>query len=228
MKVIILDGGRATRLPHSANDLPKALVKIGSKPLLQHQIDWLEKYGLTDIRFSLGYRAEAIVDYLKGKYEYRIEPRPLGTGGAIKFASKDLKGEFLVLNGDILTDLNPLQFIGNFKKTSSQNQMLVCKCQNPQDFGVVEIKENLVLRFLEKPAINDLKQNPNQFINSGIYILSPVVFKKVPKEIFSVEKDIFPQLAADKKLSSFLYEGFWMDVGTEERLKIAKKINKYE
>ena len=228
MKVIILNGGRGTRLPYSANNLPKALVKIGSKPLLQHQIDWLEKYGLTDIRFSLGYRERPILDYLGGKYEYVIESEPLGTGGAIKFTTEDLKEEFLVLNGDILTDLNPLQFIDGFKKSPPKNQMLICKCQNPKDFGVVEIKENLVLRFLEKPAINDLKQNPNQFINSGIYILSPDIFKKFPQKIFSVERQVFPQLVVKKQLGAFLHEGFWMDAGTEERLKIARKIYKYE
>lgn len=224
MKVIILAGGMGTRLPYSANNIPKVLVKIGSKPLLQHQIDWLEKYGLTDIRFSLGYREKPILDYLKGKYEYAIESEPLGTGGAIKFATEDLKEEFLVLNGDILTDLNPLQFIDEFKKSPPQNQMLVCKCQNPKDFGSVDVKENLILRFLEKPTDKISKQNPDQLINGGIYILSPDVFKKFPKKIFSAEREIFPRLVAKRQLGAFLHEGFWMDVGTEERLKRARGI----
>lgn len=226
MKVIILAGGKGTRLPFSADNLPKSLVKIDSKPLLQYQIDWLEKYGLNDIRLSLGYLAKPILDYLKGKYEYVIEPRPLGTGGAIKFASKDLKEEFLVLNGDILTDLNPLQFIDNFKKMPLQNAIVVCKYPEPKDFGLVEVKQNLVLRFLEKPSVEIKKQDSDQFISAGIYILSPDVFKKIHKEVFSVEKDVFPQLAPEKKLGVFLHEGFWIDIGTEERLKIVRKIYK--
>ena len=230
MKVIILAGGKGTRLPYSAkaNNIPKVLVKIGSKPLLQHQIDWLKRYGLGDIRFSLGYTARPILDYLKGKYEFVVEPKPLGTGGAIKFASKDLKEEFLVLNGDILTDMNPLDFINDFNKRSSENMMVVHKCQNSKDFGLVEVKENLAFRFLEKPSFEFSLKNPSKFINAGIYILSPAIFRKFPKEEFSVEKEIFPKLAEERSLAVFLYEGFWMDVGTEERLKKARKINKYQ
>ncbi len=226
MKVIILAGGKGTRLPYSAKEIPKPLVKVGSKPILQHQIDWLKKYGLNDIRFSLGFEVEAILGYLDGKYEYVIEPKPLGTGGAIKFATKDLKEEFFVLNGDILTDLNPLRFIDSFKRSLLQNMIVTYSCPNPRDFGLVEIKQNLVMKFIEKPPNSVLRQDPNYFINAGIYILSPDVFKKIPKKVFSVEKDVFPQLAFEKKLGVFLHKGFWLDVGTEERLKKAKEILK--
>ena len=86
--------------------ISKLLVKVAGKPILQHQIDLLAKHDLNDIRFSLGYKAEQIIDYLNGKYEYIKETRPLGTGGAIKFASKDLDEDFMVLNGDILSNVS--------------------------------------------------------------------------------------------------------------------------
>lgn len=117
VKIIILAGGKATRLPESAKNIPKPLVKIAGKAILQHQVDLLKKHGLTDIRFGLGYRANKIIDYLNGKYEYTIEPKPLGTGGAIKFASEDLKEDFMVLNGDVLSDMDFSAFIKFHKST---------------------------------------------------------------------------------------------------------------
>ncbi|GAG03065.1 unnamed protein product, partial [marine sediment metagenome] len=125
MKIIILAGGKGTRLPRSAKNIPKSLVKIAGKPILQHQIDILEKHNLTDIRFSLGYEANQIIDYLKNKHEYIIESEPLGTGGAIKFASKDLKEDFMILNGDILTDINFSEFLKFHKNVPQANSLTV-------------------------------------------------------------------------------------------------------
>ncbi|MBI4359754.1 MAG: NTP transferase domain-containing protein, partial [Candidatus Jacksonbacteria bacterium] len=102
MKVIILAGGRGTRLQESAKDIPKALVKIDGKPILQHQIDLFLKHGFSDIRFALGYKSNQIIAYLNGRYEYVVETEPLGTGGALKFASSDLREPFIAVNGDII------------------------------------------------------------------------------------------------------------------------------
>ena len=116
MKAIILAGGRATRLPQSAKDIPKALVKVGDKPILQHQIDVLQEHGFSDIRLALGYKSDQIIKYVRSQtsyIEHIVEPEPLGTGGAIKFASRDISEPFMVLNGDILSDIN---FSGLYKK----------------------------------------------------------------------------------------------------------------
>lgn len=147
MKIIILAGGKATRLPKSAKNIPKPLVKIGKKTILQHQIDLLEKHGLTDIRFSLGYMADAIIKYLNGKYEYVVEPKPLGTGGAIKFASKDLKEDFMVLNGDILSDINLSEFIKSHKSPAT---IAAYYCKNCCDYGMLDITSPRLVRLGRK------------------------------------------------------------------------------
>ncbi len=271
MKVIILAGGKGTRLPKSAKNIPKSLVEIGGKPLLQHQIDLLQKHGLTDIRLSLGYRAEKIIEYLKkqdldivlervmrpsghgprpkrrgseaeslsparwagrGKrkdniqilnIEYTVEPEPLGTGGAIKFASKDLKKDFMVLNGDILTDINLSKFISKYQYNNNVSRQTLGAiglfyCEDTSDYGLVKIKKERILNFLEKP-----KEKCSGYINAGIYILSPTIFCNVKKTSFSIEKDIFPKLSKKRQLIAYIHQGFWTDLGTEERLRETKR-----
>lgn len=216
MKVIILAGGKGTRLPHSAKNIPKSLVEIAGKPILQHQLDLLKKHGLNDIRLSLGYKSAHIIDYTKGKYEYVIESQPLGTGGAIKFASKNLKEEFMVLNGDILCDINFSKFIAAHKANVSRETLgtLAVYYSKAKDFGLIRIKNNRITEFLEKP------QSPVLGYQSvGFYILNPKIFENVSRETFSIEHDIFQELAKKGKLSAFIHKGFWTDLGTEERLK---------
>ncbi len=231
MKVIILAGGKATRLPNSAKNIPKSLVDVVGKPILQHQIDLLEKHGLTDIRFSLGYMADKIIKYLNGKYEYLIEPKPLGTGGAIKFASRDLKEDFMALNGDVLSDINLSDFIAKYLASRIQEQYNVSRktlgaiglfyCNDASDYGVVEIEKEIIKNFLEKP-----KERHPGYINAGVYILSPTIFHNIKKTSFSIEKDVFPKLSKSTALMAFVHRGWWIDTGTEKRLKeIREKLN---
>lgn len=122
MKTIILAGGKGTRLPVSGADKPKVLVEVAGKTILDRQIEWLLKHNLSDIRLALGFRAEQIINHVKNtpfykniNIDYVVEPAPLGTGGAIKFALNGLKDDFLALNGDILADADLNQFIKSYK-----------------------------------------------------------------------------------------------------------------
>lgn len=222
MKAIILLGGKATRLPISAKYIPKALVEVGGKPVLQHQIDQLHKYGFFDIRLALGYRADQIIDWLRQcqlSLDYAIEPEPLGTGGAIKFAAKDIDEPFMVLNGDILSDINFKNFYDRFKKGPEENTMTVHYTPDARTYGIVKKRRGRLVEFLEKPA-----DTTSGYINAGFYILRPRVFQKVRAKKFSIEKDIFPQLASRGKLGYYIHKGFWTDAGTEERLADVRKL----
>ncbi|MFY9457348.1 MAG: NDP-sugar synthase [Candidatus Spechtbacterales bacterium] len=221
MKAIILAGGRATRLPESAKDIPKALVEVGGKPILLHQIDQLQKHGFFDIRLALGYRAEQIVSYVEGKLQqsvdYVIEREPLDTGGAIKFASKDLGEPFLALNGDILSDINFKNFYARFQKRPEENIMAVHHTPDARSYGIIKKRGGRVVEFLEKPS----DKVPGH-INAGFYILRPTIFENMKEKRFSMEKDIFPHLAARGKLGYYIHRGFWTDAGTEQRLAEAR------
>jgi len=225
LKVIILAGGRGTRLSCPDRGVPKPLIKVGKKTILGHQIDWLDSFGFGDIRLSLGFQAEKIMNFLgksRKPYECVVEAESLGTGGAIKFASSDLKEPFLLVSGDILTDLNLQKFEESFRKTSAENMIASFKCDEPRDFGLLEIKGDKITNFLEKPE--EINKGKDYYINTGIYILSPKTFKKFPTDKFSIEENIFPSLAERGQLASFVHQGFWMDAGTEERLQKAREV----
>ena len=228
MKAIILAGGKATRLPKSAKDIPKALVDVGGKPVIQHQLDRLYEHGFFDIRLALGYKAAQIIDWIKGfnppagrqkfRIDFIVEPEPLDTGGAIKFASRDLRGPFMVLNGDILSDVHFKNFSEKFKGGSEENMMAVYHTVDARSYGIIKKNKSRIINFLEKPE----GAMPG-YINAGFYILHPKIFKNIKEERFSIEKNIFPQLATQKKLGYYIHKGFWTDAGTEERLAEARR-----
>lgn len=215
MKVIILAGGRGTRLPESAKDIPKALVPIRGKTILDHQLDLLHEHGLNDIRLSLGFRADQILAHLRNtgraNVEYVIEEEPLGTGGAILFASKNLKGDFMVLNGDVITDFNFSDILSYHELGSPL--IVAAWRENASDFGLLGIVNGKIQAFLEKP------ETPRPgFINAGCYILNRKHFEDTKGKSFMVEKEVFPRLADLGKLRTYVHLGFWQDVGTEDRL----------
>ncbi len=224
MKVIILAGGKATRLPNSTKDIPKPLVPIlGATTILEHQIEGLARHGLTDIRLSLHHRADQIVAWIT-EYARRagqpfafdcvIESQPLGTGGAIKFASRDLREPFLVLNGDIVADFN-FGVVAAKAHNPGDNIVVGRQFGNASDMGTIKHdSRGRIHAFIEKTGIPE----PG-VINAGFYLLQPGVFKGTP-EAFSIEHEIFPKLAAAGNLHTVLHEGaYWFDCGTEERLE---------
>ncbi len=237
MKAIILAGGRATRLSNSAQDRPKALVEIGGKSILQHQLDLLKKHRIYEVRLSLGFRAEQIIECLKkwktGRQavEYMVETAPLGTGGAIKFASRDISGDFLALNGDILTDLDLTNFINYHQKIKQKlgrnlGALAAWKCRDCSDFGFIRHRQGKILEYVEKPGIKIATSNPKPlagYINAGFYLLNSELFRNEERSVFSVERDIFSNAVKCGNLFAYLFDGLWMDVGTEERLTEAKK-----
>ncbi|MBI2450919.1 MAG: nucleotidyltransferase family protein [Parcubacteria group bacterium] len=234
MKTIILAGGKATRLPISAKNKPKALVEIGNKAILQHQIELLSKHGFNDIRISLGRFADQIIDFINQlskklpfQYDYVIEKEPLGTGGAIKFASKDIDKPFLALNGDVISDINLKSFTENYqnvsRETKNRGSIAVWHCQKAKDFGLINFhpEKKKILNFLEKPQKECIG-----YINTGYYILHPDIFKNVSRETFSIEREIFPNLAKNGHLIAFIHNGYWSDLGTEIRLERGRKMLK--
>lgn len=215
MKAIILAGGRGTRLPQSGRDIHKVLVPIHGKTILDHQLDALERHGLTDVRLALGFRADQIVAHLaatgRAHVEHVIEPEPLGTGGAVRFASHDLAGPFLVLNGDIIADFD-------FRRIARAHQpgtalMVSHWREDARDFGLLDTTGDSIRAFLEKPS-----QPQPGFINAGCYILHPEHVREITERSFMLEQEVFPRLAASGFLRTVPHEGFWQDLGTEERL----------
>ncbi|HBH46911.1 MAG TPA: hypothetical protein DDX47_06150 [Candidatus Jacksonbacteria bacterium] len=222
MKVIILAGGKATRLPKQHQDKPKILLEIGGQTILEHQINLFERHGFPDIRLSLGDKASAVIDFLDndlgGRYEYVLEPEPLDTGGAIKFASRDLKEPFMVANGDIISNVDLNSFAASHQRGTAS--LVIAYHEKNTDFGLLALDEaKKIKNFLEKPD-----EPTNGHVNVGFYILEPHFFNDTPIGKFSIEYEIFPRLAQSDRLYGFLHDGYWHDLGTERRLTYVRSL----
>lgn len=211
MKAIILAGGFGTRLARVSGEKPKPLVEVGGVPVLERMISSLHAHGIKDICLSLHHKADMIIDFCKrkwpGKIEFIVEPEPLGTGGAIRYAVRDIRGSFLALNGDSISDINFSQLCAQ-----KPNTVACVYISDARDFGLVHIKKGKIVDFLEKP-----KKKKAGFVNCGAYMLHSSIFDKIRGEKFMIEQAVFPVLARRGDLYAYVHDGYWIDVGTETR-----------
>jgi len=221
MKAVILAGGLGRRLRPLTDDTPKPLLKVSGKPIIVRQIEWLKKHGIDEIIICAGYLREKIIKELGNgcKYDvkigYVVEDQPLGTGGAIKNTEIFLKNEtgFYILNGDVLTNLDPNELRSIGEKYIGSIALVHLK----SPYGIVEIKGEEIVRFREKPLIKEY------WINAGIYYFKPQIFKYLPDR-GDIEKETFPILAKRGLLKAVKYENvFWKSIDTHKDLQEAEK-----
>ena len=216
MKAIILAGGRGKRLRPITDKIPKPLIPINGKPLIERTIKYLKKYGITEIIISSGYKSDLIEKFLKNKKNFGCEiifsneKTPLGTGGAIKKALKHVYEEsFLVLNGDIVTNID-LKKILRKPNTIAANELKT-------KFGTMEIKKNKILKFNEKKDVSDVWMNP------GIYHLSKNIEKIIPKK-GSLEGIVFPKMAQKKTLKTVKFKNaLWYSIDSHKDIEECSK-----
>ena len=221
MKAIILAGGFGKRLKPLTDSNPKSLITILDKPIISWQIQWLRNYKIKDFIICAGYMKDNIINYLGDgsnlniNIEYSIEDRPLGTAGALKNCENllDDEHEILVLNGDVITNINPINLIKEINNNILCS-MAVVPLQSP--FGIVNFTKNsIVTGFKEKPLISDY------WINAGVYSLSKNLFSHIPKP-GSLENDVFPKLANNKNLKVIKYDkNLWKSIDSHKDIEEA-------
>jgi len=217
MEAIILSGGFGTRLRPLTYTRAKSLLPILNKPMIVHLIETLP-VEVDKIILAVNYKKNQIEDYFKEndfgkKIIVNNEPKPLGTGGATKFAEKHITDRFLVLNSDIICSLDLENMIKFHIKNNAMATISLWPVENVSEFGVADVKENgNIVGFVEKPKPEDA---PSEFINAGAYCLEPEVLDYiVTNRLVSMEKEIFPQIIEDtKRFFGFKFEGYWMDIG---------------
>ena len=223
MQAVILVGGEGTRLRPLTHNITKAMVPILNRPFLEHAIQYLRKHGIEEIILAMGYLPDQIQRYfgdgnqLGVRMTYMVEESPLGTAGAVKNAEAFLNGTFLVLNGDVLTEIDLTAMIRRHQEIVPKASIALTPVDNPTIYGVVETDtENRVKRFIEKPSWDKVTSN---MINAGVYILEPEVLKHVPSSSPSMfEHHLFPLLLEMGELIlSFPSDGYWIDIGTPEK-----------
>lgn len=225
MKAVILAGGKGTRL--GLKDLPKPMVPVAGKPLLEHQLELLKKYNITEVIFLSGFMAEKIEEYFGNgdKWGVKIthikEKKALGTAGALKQLESILDERFLVLYGDVMMDFDIQSFI-NFDKEdcNSIGSIIIHPNDHPYDSDLVDIDEdNFVKTFLSKPHPEGLVYS--NCVNAAVYILSTKIFEYIPNDIAcDFGKDIFPAVVKEgrDRIKAYNTPEYIKDLGTPDRL----------
>jgi len=223
MKAIILVGGKATRLMPLTNNIPKAIVPVLNTPFLEHVIRHLSQHEIKDIILAQGHLPQPIEGYLGDgsqlgvKLSYIVEDTPLGTAGAIKNAESYLDDTFLVLNGDIFTDLDITAMIDFHRQRKAKVTISLAPVDDPTSYGLIETDGWCrITRFLEKPKPEEVTTN---MINAGTYVLEPDVLAYIPpQKAVSIERETFQQLLARKEpVYAFSSPAYWLDMGTPEK-----------
>lgn len=229
-QAMILCAGFGTRLSELTKDIPKPMLKVGVKPILEHTINQLKKFGITKIVINLHYLPDQITSYFGNgenfgvEITYSYEDKPLGTSGAIKKVEKTLEKskEFLVIYGDILTDLNYSDFI-NFHKSKEKALASIIVHERSKSNSIVEINDNnRVIKFIERPSEEQLQLKTQNWVNSGIYCFNKKVLELIPEGFSDFPKDIFPKIMQLKALYASPLSGYRCAVDSVERYSMLK------
>ncbi len=221
----MLVGGEGTRLRPLTYDVPKPMLPVVERPMIARIVEWLGHYGVTDVVFSLGYRPSAFVDaFPEGRWagvrlHYAVEPERLDTAGAIRFgASAAGIGDdtFIVVNGDVLTNLDLGELMAAHRRHRGEATIALTPVDDPSAYGVVPTDDDgRVLAFIEKPPRDEA---PTNLVNAGTYVLEPAALRRIPPgRRVSIEREIFPELVADRTLFAMASEAYWLDTGTPQR-----------
>lgn len=217
---VILVGGEGTRLRPLTEQTPKPMLPLLGEPLLTHTLDHLRGGGVKRAILACGYLPTAIEAHFGSAYdglalEYRVEPQPLGTGGAIRFAGEGIDETFLALNGDSLRDADVRQLLEFHVARKAKATILLTRVSDPSRYGLVRVDESgRVQGFVEKPRPEQIDTNA---INAGMYVLEPEVLDLIPAgRSVSIEREIFPALVDEGSLFALALPGYWLDVGTRE------------
>jgi NDP-sugar pyrophosphorylase family protein len=224
MKAILLAGGKGTRLRPLTIHTPKPIVPIFDRAFLHYQIDQLKQVPeIDEVILSLNYQPRRIEEIFGDgsgtgvRIRYVVEPAPLGTGGAIRFASQGITDTIVVFNGDVMTSVDVNHVVELHRQRKALATIVLTPVDNPSAYGLVETgQDGSVRRFLEKPSAEEITCDT---INAGIYVLEPSTFDRIPTGLaYSIERGYFPSLVErGEPFFAYVDRGYWIDIGTPEK-----------
>jgi mannose-1-phosphate guanylyltransferase/phosphomannomutase len=227
MKAVILAGGEGTRLRPLTSNQPKPMMPIANAPMMEHIVRLLAQHGFDDIVVTVAFLANHIRNYFGDgsdwgvRLRYATEESPLGTAGSVRNAMDELDDTFLVISGDVLTDVDLSKIVAEHRSRAAFASIALKRVENPVEFGIVITHEDgTIERFLEKPTWGEVFSDT---INTGIYVLEPGIFDFIPAgEVVDFSGDVFPAvLDSGKSLLGHVVDGYWEDVGTLEAYRSA-------
>jgi mannose-1-phosphate guanylyltransferase len=225
MRAVVLVGGFGTRLRPLTLTTPKQMLPVAGRPMIEDVLEHLSGHGVDEVVLSLGYKPDAFLAAYPDatcagvRLVYAVEPEPLDTAGAIAFAARHagIAERFVVVNGDVLTDLDLTALVAFHDRTGAEGTIALTKVDDASQFGVVPTDaDGRVLAFVEKPPRD---QAPTDLINAGFYVLEPSFLARVPAgRKVNIERETFPAMVAEGTLFARSDPAYWLDVGTPERL----------
>jgi mannose-1-phosphate guanylyltransferase/phosphomannomutase len=229
VKAVIMAGGEGTRLRPLTSNAPKPMLPLANRPMMEHILGLLKKHGFDEVVVTVAFMARSIRNYFGDgsefgmKISYATEDTPLGTAGSVRNAKDELDERFLVISGDVLTDIDLSAVVAEHERTGAMATIGLVRVENPLEFGIVITREDgSIERFLEKPTWGQVFSDT---INTGIFVLEPAIFDYIEPDVsVDFSSEVFPQLLADgKRLHGAVAEGYWEDVGTLEAYVRAHK-----
>lgn len=220
---IIMAGGKGERLKPLTNDTPKPLLRIGNKPIIEHHLDNLAKYGIDDFWISINYLGDQIVSYFgdganKGvSIKYIKEEKPLGTMGSVSYLEGNQHKYVLVTNSDLLTNIDYEDFFINFLESEADFSVISIPYKVTIPYAILELNNNVLLDFKEKPTYTYQS-------NGGVYLMKREILDLIPKHAFFNATDLMELLIAkNKKVINYPHNGYWLDIGKHEDFNQAQK-----
>ncbi len=223
MRAVVLVGGEGTRLRPLTLTVPKQMLPVVEQPMIERVIGHLADHGIDEAVLSLGYRPDAFIDaYPTGiiagvRLIYAVEPTPLDTAGAIRFAAEQgsVDETFVVVNGDVLTDADLSELIDFHRRRGAEATISLTPVDDPSSFGVVPTDDQgRVEAFIEKPPRDEA---PTNLINAGTYVLEPSVLGRIPDDRpVSIERETFPAIVETGSLYALGSDAYWLDTGTPD------------
>jgi len=224
-KALILAGGKGTRMGSLTKDIPKPMLLVSDKPILEHQIKLLKKHGITDIILSVYHMHEKIEEYFGDgskfgvNIEYLVDKKDgIGTGGAIKNAERLIDTEnFLVLNGDVVTNIDLFPLIEKHLERGGIATLVLRNSDHPEDSDVVEVGEDgKIINFVGRG------QEEKRLANTGIFVFNKCIFDHIPDGASNIEKDVIFKMINRENVYSLVSSDFIKDIGTAERYESVK------
>ena len=219
MKAFVLAGGLGTRLRPKFGELPKALAPLGGRPFLQRQLEWLAAFGIREVVVLAGYGADALRAAIGDgaafglTVTWSVEAEPRGTAGALALARAHVRGPALVVNGDTLAECDPWKLEARRWRHGAWGAVALYRVPDAASRGRVECGDDgRIRRFVEK----DPSHHGPAWVNGGLYAFAPWLWRRLPDEVLSLERDVLPQLAAEGKLEGLELPGDFWDIGTPE------------
>lgn len=220
-KALILAGGKGVKMRPLTYELPKSMLPVRGKPILEHTIELLKRNDIREIYIAIGYLGEKVKEYFGDgsrfsvKINYIDEKKDLGTGGALKSALPSMnQDDFVMIWGDVLIDIDLADLIDFHLEDSPMMTVALTSVSDPSEYGSVRLHRDMMVDFKEKPRKS---ADVSHLVTAGVHIVNAKIAKYFPdKSSFMLEQDVLPKLIEDGQIRGYIFDGLWFDVGTSE------------